>query len=136
VDILLDPFNAGAELTEEDCARLLREVYGRPVPLLQSFLSPISNRQFLARMLNNLKNNYLTLEEYDRAIRVEQFLMALEPENWEEVRDRGIISYRAGHRWQAVIDMQTYLKHSPKARDANLIKSQITDIIGEISKNN
>jgi regulator of sirC expression with transglutaminase-like and TPR domain len=135
-DILLDPFNAGAILTMEDCARLVQEIYGNPVPLLQSFFHPINNRQFLTRMLNNLKTSYITIQDFEKALLIEQFLVVLNPIDYEEIRDRGAINYRVGNRWRAILDFQNYLRHTPDARDSALINSQITNILKEIARNN
>ncbi len=135
-DILLDPFNEGAILTVEDCARMVQELYGRPMPMLQSFLRPVNNRAFLMRMLTNLKSNYLTDRDFERALRVEQFLLALNPNDWEEIRDRGVLSYQSGQRLRAMIDMQNYLRHRPEATDAEFIRTQISNIQREVAKNN
>jgi len=135
-DILLDPFNEGAILTVEDCARMVQELYGRPMPMLQSFLRPVNNRSFLTRMLTNLKSNYLTDRDFERALRIEQFLLALNPNDWEEVRDRGVLNYQSGKRIRAMIDLQNYLRHRPEATDAEFIRTQISNIRREVAKNN
>ncbi|NWJ47655.1 MAG: tetratricopeptide repeat protein [Chloroflexi bacterium] len=135
-DILLDPFNEGSILTLEDCVRLVGEIFGNPVPLVQSFLNPVSNRAFLSRMLNNLKSSYINFEDFERALAIEEFLTVLNPEDWEEIRDRGAIKNRMEHRWQAILDYQKYLRHAPDARDAVLINSQITGILKDIAINN
>ncbi|MEI7556645.1 transglutaminase-like domain-containing protein [Candidatus Chlorohelix sp.] len=135
-DILLDPFNEGNILTLEDCTRLVSEAYGNSIPLVQAFLNPVSNRAFLSRLLNNLKANYISFEDFEQALAIEDFLAVLNPEDWEEIRDRGTIKNRLEHRWQAILDYQKYLRHTPNASDAASINSQITGILKDIAINN
>jgi regulator of sirC expression with transglutaminase-like and TPR domain len=106
--ILLDPFNGGAILSEEDCARMVGEVYGQPLPLDLAFMHPVGPRQFLARMLNNLKASYVGLGDFARALRIEEFILVLHPKDSNELRDRGMFYSRTGQRWKAIYDFQIY----------------------------
>ena len=133
-DILIDPFNNGDILTEEDCIRRLQETYGRGVPVLASYLKPITSRPFLTRMLGNLKAAYTQQPEpdFERTLQIEQFLIALNPQDWTEVRDRGAIHFRLSHFWSAIADMRSYLRHVPNAPDAAQIQSHIRNIFNEM----
>jgi len=133
-DILIDPFNKGDILTEEDCIRRLQEAYGRNVPVLASFMRPVSDRQFLTRMLSNLKAAYTQQEQpdFERTLQIEQFIIALNPNDWSEVRDRGAIHFRLGHFWAAIHDMRVYLRHVPNASDAAQVQSHIRNIFSEM----
>jgi regulator of sirC expression with transglutaminase-like and TPR domain len=134
--ILIDPFNGGAILTEEDCVRLVREVYGRPVPLSSVFMRPATPRQFLTRMLSNLKSSYVASEAFDKALKIEEFMIAIQPKDWSEIRDRGALRYRLGQRWRAIYDFQTYLRNQPDARDAEVIRKHIRTLYQEIAERN
>lgn len=59
--LLLDPFNGGHSLSLEDCESLVKRVYGEKVSFQPSLLEPVDNRMILARMLNNLRQNYQAL---------------------------------------------------------------------------
>ena len=49
--VLLDPFNRGAILTAEGCREVVARALGQPVELGPEHFAPVTNRQFLARML-------------------------------------------------------------------------------------
>jgi regulator of sirC expression with transglutaminase-like and TPR domain len=134
--ILLDPFNGGTILSEEDCARLVTEIYRRPMPLTPVFMRPVTNKQFITRMLNNLKTAYVEQEDFHRALRVEKMLLMLDPQDWEEIRDRGAIHFRAGHYWKAIYDFQNYLRHAPNAKDSSQIRNYVNAIYKEIASRN
>lgn len=134
--ILLDPFNGGAVLSEEDCARIVQEMYGRPMSLAKVFLQAVTPRQFLTRMLTNLKANYVSTEDFERALKIEEFMVAVNPKDWSEIRDRGALRYRLGQRWKAIGDFQTYLRKQPDAKDADTIRKHIRTLYQEIAERN
>lgn len=132
ITILIDPFNKGDIISEEDCIDQLRQLYGRNAPFLSTFMRPVTNHQFLTRLLNNLKTNYSRAEDFERTLRIEQFIIALNPSDWSEIRDRGAIHFRLGHFWSAIHDMRSYLRHVPNASDTDQINNHIRKIYQEM----
>ncbi|MDB5079649.1 MAG: hypothetical protein JWP00_1573 [Chloroflexi bacterium] len=124
-DILLDPFNGGTILSEEDCVDLVRERYGRVLPLQPLFTRPVTNRQFLMRMLNNIKASCISDEDYVRALEIQECLVMLHPQSPEEKRDRGVLYLRNGELGPAILDFKYYLRKAGDASDAGLIRKQL-----------
>ena len=56
-------------------------------------------------------------------------LALLNPDNWEEVRDRGIVLYQLKHYSAALTDLEAYLKNVPKAEDRQDV-ARLAQIIG------
>src|SRR5881296_3193851 len=54
-EILIDPFNRGQILTEQECRSRLLETYGGQVPYRPELLKRARNKEILQRMINNLK---------------------------------------------------------------------------------
>ncbi|HEX2910277.1 MAG TPA: transglutaminase-like domain-containing protein [Chloroflexia bacterium] len=135
-EILLDPFNGGAILTEEDCLELVREHFGRMVPIRQVLNRPVNNRQFLTRMLNNLKASCIGEEDFERALEFQDYLLALNPQLAEEFRDRGLLSLRTGRYGRAISDLKSYLRKAPDASDAGFIRKQLGAAMDEVVKRN
>lgn len=125
-EILLDPFNGGTILSEEDCIDLVRERYGRVLPLQPLFTRPVTNRQFLVRMLNNIKASCIGEEDYVRALQMQECLVILNPNSPEERRDRGVLYLRTGEIGPAVVDFRFYLRKAGDASDADLIRKQLS----------
>lgn len=120
--IFVDPYNRGEILFEHDCQARLEETYQQQVKLDPRWLAPVSNKQILARMLDNLKFIYLHRREIDKALSTMSGILKIFPENIGEIRDRGLLYYQL-HRWsEAIVDLQYYLKADPNSEDAPMIE--------------
>ncbi len=128
--IFVDAFHKGEVLFPQDCEERLQEIFSQPVTLAPEFLEAVSKRQFIARMLTNLKVIYINQQDLNRALAVIERLLLVFPEAITEQRDRGLLSYQLGQLPQAIADLKTYLAHYPDASDASMIQlllSQISD---------
>jgi regulator of sirC expression with transglutaminase-like and TPR domain len=123
--ILLDPFNAGALLTPETCQELVERVLGRKVALTPEHYAPVSARQFLARMLANLKGNYWRLEAWDLVVGVIDRLLVLDPRAAAEFRDRGHAWSNMGEVRRGLVDWERYLTEFPNAADRETVKGHL-----------
>lgn len=120
--IYVDAFNQGEILFPEDCQNRISQIYGKPVELQPSFLAPVSRRQFLGRILSNLKAIYLNRGDKVRALAACERILLLFPDALGERRDRGILYYQL-NRWQeARPDLEIYLINIPDAEDAAIIR--------------
>ena len=128
VGIFVDAFNQGEILFPQDCEAKLSQLYQYPVKLEPHFLKPVSKRQILSRMLNNLKQIYLHQRNLEKVLELVEAILLLFPYNPYEIRDRGLLLYEMA-RWQeAAPDLQTYLTSIPDAEDAPMIKMLLAKI--------
>ncbi|MBI2552901.1 MAG: tetratricopeptide repeat protein [Candidatus Rokubacteria bacterium] len=123
--VLLDAFNGGALLTPEGCQEVVSRALGRPVTLQEEHFAPVTKRQFLARVLNNLKVVYFKQEAWDKALKVSQRLLVLDPDNPCEIRDRGVVHANLGDLQRAAADWETYLRSNPESPDAEAVRSRL-----------
>ena len=123
--VLLDPFNRGAVLTAETCGQVVRRALGRPVRLKPEHFAPVSNRQFLTRMLANLKGIYWRQEAWDKVVRVIDRMLALDPAAAGERRDRGAAWSNMGRLERGVADWERYLTEFPDAADHEQVRGQL-----------
>jgi regulator of sirC expression with transglutaminase-like and TPR domain len=132
-DLFIDPFYGGILLSEEECAQRLWEITRNSLHWSPRFLSPVSNREFIARMLRNLKGVYLEQPDYSRALAIIDRLIVLQPEVAHERRDRGAVHYQLGHYPEALVDLQGYLastQSGPDAASVQRLVSHIKDLLG------
>ena len=122
MDIFVDPFNRGELLFLNDCQERITLLYGKPLPMEPEFLAPLTNRQFLARLLSNLKLIYLNSQKLEKALAAVERILMLFPNATVEIRDRGLIYYQIGRWVAAVKDFETYLQKVPNAQDAPVIR--------------
>ena len=120
--IFVDAFSQGEILFESDCQAKLEETSRQSVTLDPSWLAPVSNKQILARMLNNLKFIYLHRRELDKALSIISGIVKIFPENVGEIRDRGLLYYQINRWSEAIIDLEYFLKVAPDSDDAPTIE--------------
>jgi regulator of sirC expression with transglutaminase-like and TPR domain len=122
MEIFVDAFNRGEVMFPQDCQERLTKIYAQSVMLQPEFLESVSNRQFLVRMLTNLKVIYLQKEDLEKALAAVERILLLFPEMTGELRDRGLIYYQMGRWTAAVTDLEDYLDKVPNAEDAPVIR--------------
>lgn len=114
--ILIDPFDNGQILNEDDCRRMLQAHPGRS-PFKQSLLDPAWPKQILVRLLRNLKGIYWRLSQDVMALRTIEWILILDPNSAAEVKERGFIRDAMGDVPGALKDLQRYLELMPDAGD-------------------
>jgi regulator of sirC expression with transglutaminase-like and TPR domain len=127
-EIYIDPFNGGRLLTRSDLEPLLEEMYHGQLALDPAFLQPVTERQFLTRMLYNLKAIYMRAEDFDKLLQVLDLILLLNPESAVDIRDRGLVLYEKGSFVRARSDLEDYLRLDPDAGDAEVIKAHLREI--------
>lgn len=128
MEIFVDAFNGGEVMFVDDCQQRLSQIYGQPIKLQMGFLESITTRQFLARMLTNLKLVYLDQQQLEKALAAVERILLLFPSVATELRDRGLLYYQLGQFSQAVKDFETYLTKAPDAGDAPVIRRLLTHL--------
>jgi regulator of sirC expression with transglutaminase-like and TPR domain len=124
-EIVVDPFDKGEVRTTEELQEMLDRLYGGKVRLQPEFLSRVSNRQIIQRILANLKAIYVREENFHKAVSVVERLVILDPVSADEIRDRGLLYLKLERFSEAVDDLETYLRLAPDAADAEEILEQV-----------
>ena len=127
-EILIDCFNRGDILSRQDCQSRLDEIYSGEMKLRPEFLHPISRRQILTRMLNNLKTVYLSTRNFRKALPIADLILVIYPRSAEDVKQRALLRYSMGLHGLAAEDLDEYLKMSPTASDADEIRQMSLSI--------
>jgi regulator of sirC expression with transglutaminase-like and TPR domain len=117
-DLILDPFDAGRRLDEEDCRDLLAGHLGGSVEFDPGLLRPCTPRQLLARLLNNLKRVYVEQRSFPQARQAADLILAVDPTMLSEWRDRGLLAYHLDDFPAALRDLEAYLQLASPAGEA------------------
>jgi regulator of sirC expression with transglutaminase-like and TPR domain len=120
--VYLDPFNAGRRLTVAECVDLVQGSMGPGVGFDPLWLSPTPERDIVARMLNNLRGFYASVDDWLMAIGIVERLVILQPDEASHVRDLGVLHYRNGAVRRASELLTEYLGLSPAAPDADAVR--------------
>jgi regulator of sirC expression with transglutaminase-like and TPR domain len=134
--VLLDPFNGGTILTGEACGDLVARAVGRPVELTAELFVPVTKRQFLTRMLNNLKGSYWRREEWRKVVSVIDRLLVLSPESGGDWRDRGVAWTSLGDFARGLADWERYLTRFPNAADHEKVRTQFRRVRQKLAQLN
>ena len=120
--ILIDAFERGSIITEEDCRQKLDSIYSGQLALQPEFLLPVTRRQMLTRMLNNLRSVYLTQRDFRRAVQIVDLILVIYPRSPEDMKQRAVLRYNLDDYRGALSDFDEYVKMSPDASDAEEIR--------------
>jgi len=123
--ILVDPFNQGDILSEEQCREMVKSRSGGRAAPQEDWLRPAKSRDIVARILRNLKAIYLQLDNNPKAFEMLCWLLILDPDAPRERLERGLQYEAMGNTDRSVQDLERYLELSPDAADAKLIRSKI-----------
>jgi regulator of sirC expression with transglutaminase-like and TPR domain len=121
-EVVIDPFT-GQSLSRDELDDLLvpykrrRGLEGDFDVPLGLFLQAAPPRDVLARMLRNLKEIHRTAEDWGRLLAVQQRLVVLLPQDWNERRDRGLCFAELGIDDAAVRDLRLYVQNCSNAED-------------------
>ena len=127
-EILIDCFNRGDILSHQDCQHRLDEIYSGQMALRPEFLHPISRRQILTRMLNNLKTVYLSTRNFRKALPIADLILLIYPRSAEDVKQRALLRYSLNLHKLAAEDLDEYLRISPEASDADEVRQMALSI--------
>jgi regulator of sirC expression with transglutaminase-like and TPR domain len=135
-DALVDPYHGGARLSEADCQERLDRIYGGRLRLDSTMLAPCGPKSMLARLLRNLKGIYLKTGEQERALRVLDLLLQVNPHSGEDVRDRGLLYAAMDCYNLAAQDLQAYVERFPAAPETPELRERVAEFRGKAARVN
>jgi regulator of sirC expression with transglutaminase-like and TPR domain len=132
--IFIDPFSGGSIWSLDDCERQISSFYGEASPELSAWaMLPPARGAILARILRNLKQTHLARDHVRHALAAVERLLALDASDSAELRDRGLLRFRAGYTYPALIDLEEYTRRSPDAGDVNQIRAFVSDLMAKFA---
>lgn len=135
-EIVFDPFNGGEILDRHAIQERVRETVNPAAPFQASWLDAVGTKYILWRMLQNLKAVYVRAEELERAWRVVDKLLLLDPRAGDEIRDLGLLSLKLGAYRQAAISLEQYLLSHGDAADAPLMRVYLKRALENVERLN
>lgn len=134
-DIIFDPFHGGEILDWHGVQARVREI--QPLaPFHASWLDAVGTKYILTRMLQNLKAVFVRTEELERAWRVVDKYLLLDPRAGDEIRDFGLLSLQLGAFRQAAISLEQYLLSHPDAPDTDLMRIYLRRALEQVERLN
>lgn len=127
-DLLLDPYDHGVSVHEEDCRRMIEASSRGKLPYEPGMIRSLGKRATIARLLYNLKVAYVRANDDAGALSAVERILILHPEDVIEIRDRGLLLYRLDRYREAHDALTDYLRRRPDAIDRELVERHVTTL--------
>ncbi len=115
--LVVDPFDRGRLIGEQELRALFDLDTGGNVPYRPSLLPGCSPRAIVARILKDLKLAYVNLRSFPQALAATTLLLSIDATLDADLRDRGLLAYQVHDYGQALRDLEEYLRRSSRAHD-------------------
>ncbi|HZQ10045.1 MAG TPA: tetratricopeptide repeat protein [Anaerolineae bacterium] len=135
-EIVFDPFERGKVLDREEIKSRVRDTFHPHAEFQAEWLTAVSAKYILSRMLNNLKAIFLQNNQIERAWQVVDKLLLLDPRAATEIRDMGLLSLRLGAYRQAAISLEEYLLSHADAPDADQVRLYLRAALAHVERLN
>jgi regulator of sirC expression with transglutaminase-like and TPR domain len=132
--LLIDQFEGGRVVTIDECRKRLTPTGTQFDPDLH--LQPISNRQFLLRMLSNLEAAYIQRKDVPRAMRTIARQVALNPDRAEDYRTLSQLLVRDHDFAQARLCLRAYLESCPDSERAESVREDLSKLLNQRARRN
>ena len=104
--LILDPFHGGRVCTAAELRELLKATAGLDSELQTEHYAPVSDRNVLLRLQNNLKARLIQAERYQQAVTVAETMLMLAPDLAELWREAGLLHAKLGNMRSAVAALE------------------------------
>ena len=133
-NIFIDPFNRGEIRTVDDCLEIVRTYTSRTTAPDLHWLQPIGKKEFLARMLRNLKLIYARQENDVMLFRMLHWILILQPDATAELGARAMLYEAMGNPARAAEDWQRYMANIGDHDSLTEIRARIENLKNQPSR--
>lgn len=104
---LLDPFH-NQVMALDAASSYLSGLFERPVTLASDMFTPVSATALAQRILQNLRNVYLSQKNFGMTLQVLEYLLLLTPEEPSLWQEKGLLHYQVDHWEEASYHLRRY----------------------------
>jgi len=115
--LILDPFHGGQICEAAMLRELLKAMAGQEIELMPEHYAPVSDRDVLLRLQNNLKSRLLQAGRQEQAVRVVDTMLLLAPELAELWHESGILHARIGNMLASVNALEEFVRRAPEGME-------------------
>ena len=112
--LILDPFHAGRIHDAASLRELLKAMAGQDVELMPEHYAPVSDRDVLLRLQNNIKSRLLQAGRAEPALRVIHTMLLLAPDMAGLWHEAGMLNARLGNMRAATEALQEFIVRAPE----------------------
>lgn len=116
VRAILDPFNGGRTATVAEMRDMLKATAGNAAELQPSYYQPVSARDVLLRLMNNIKLRHIAADDMPRALGALERMRLFAPDEPSVWRETGLLQAHMGDRANAIAALETFMTLSGNDR--------------------
>ena len=109
---IVDPFNDGAVHDVAALRALLKQIAGLAAELHPDYYSPISRRDTLIRLLNNIKQRAISAKNFERGAEILDRMLLIAPRQMKILQEASVFYSKIGHFQRAERALETFLSRS------------------------
>jgi regulator of sirC expression with transglutaminase-like and TPR domain len=110
--LILDPFHSGQIRGAAELRDLLKAVVGGDSELSPDFYAPVSDRDVLLRLQNNLKSRLIQEQRHERAVKIVETMLMLAPDLADLWREAGMLHRQLGNM-RAAAALEQFVVRAP-----------------------
>ncbi|MBP7334609.1 SirB1 family protein [Niveispirillum sp.] len=107
---IIDPFSGAIPLGPRELRDMLKQTAGIEAELTPDHYAPVSNREVLLRLQNNLKLRHLSTDQPDKALAVIEDMLLFAPEHIGLWRESGLLNAHLGNLTAGIAAFETFLR--------------------------
>jgi regulator of sirC expression with transglutaminase-like and TPR domain len=111
--LILDPFHNGLICGAAELRELLKAIVGGDSELSPEYYAPVSDRDVLLRLQNNLKSRLIQEQRYEQAVKIVETMLLLAPDLAELWREAGTLHRQLGNLRAAAAALEQYVVRAP-----------------------
>jgi regulator of sirC expression with transglutaminase-like and TPR domain len=124
----LDPFNGGRFLATKECYELAQRASGIDFSSDPSILLPVTKRQILLRMLNNLRTTYIQRHSFRKALQVLDLVVAAGSASADDYKQRAVVRLQLHQLRDAKDDFEHCLRLIPESGERAAIEKHLRSL--------
>lgn len=126
--IVLDVFAGGVQLQAPELRSLIKRVAGEHTELRPGMLAPMTKRDVLLRLQNNIKLRRLQANDLEGALAAAQDMLRIAPDQAGLWREVGLIEHRLERIGAALISLDKALALEPRGEAAARIRGLVEEL--------
>ena len=126
--IFIDPFYRGEIRTVDECHQIVHRHLGESSAFHPKWLQPVTRKEFLARILRNLKLIHNQDHNDIMLFRMIHWILALQPDATVELGERAMLYEAMGNPAQAINDWNRYVANISDLESEKKIQARIDNL--------
>lgn len=129
---ILDPFAGVAVRAPHDLRELLKQTAGLEAELAPDHYAPVSRREILIRLQNNLKLRHLSTNHADQAVAVVENMLLFAPDHPALWRESGLLNAHLGNLGAAIAAFEQFITIGSRIGASAQLLQQTAQVIQQL----